>query len=148
MVSSFDIYGQEVCEAWAKMGWQMRHGLLNGGVFFVAEREGVLVGVAGWSADSREVDCAWPRYVFVAPEAGGLGVGGQLMAAVERSAREAGRTRLQLWASLNAVGFYETLGYRKIKPARWPIGGGIEMEHLLMEKFSARAFPDQVHPPD
>ncbi|MGI9504397.1 MAG: GNAT family N-acetyltransferase [Geminicoccaceae bacterium] len=148
MVSSFDIYGQEVCEAWAKMGWQMRHGLLNGGVFFVAEREGVLVGVAGWSADSREVDCAWPRYVFVAPEAGGLGVGRQLMAAVERSAREAGRTRLQLWASLNAVGFYETLGYRKIKPARWPIGGGIEMEHTLMEKFSARAFPDQVHPPD
>jgi len=104
------------------MGWQMRHGLLDGGVFFIAERENALVGVAGWSADSREVDCAWPRYVFVAPEAGGLGVGRQLMTAVEQSAREAGRTRFQLWASLNAVGFYETLGYRKIKPARWPIG--------------------------
>lgn len=137
MVSSFDVYGQEVCEAWARMGWQMRHTLLDGSTFFIAERDDVLVGVAGWTADSRDADCAWPRYVFVAPEAGGLGVGRRLMARVEQSAREAGRMRLQLWASLNAVGFYESLGYRRIKPARWPIGGGIEMEHLLMEKLAA-----------
>lgn len=139
MVSSFDVYGQKVCEAWARMGWQMRHILLDGSTFFVAERDDVLVGVAGWTADSRDADCAWPRYVFVAPEAGGLGVGRRLMVRVEQSAREAGRTHLQLWASLNAVGFYESLGYRRIKPARWPIGGGIEMEHLLMEKLAASA---------
>jgi hypothetical protein len=56
------------------------------------------------------------------------------MITVERSVNAAGRSRLQLWASLNAVGFYEMLGYRALKPARWPVGGGIEMEHLLMEK--------------
>lgn len=130
-------YGEKTCKAWARIGVQSRHTLLDSGTFFVAERDGELVGVAGWTKDSCEADCAWPRYVFVAPEAGGLGVGRALMTAVEHSATAAGRSRLKLWASLNAIGFYEALGYRRVKPARWPLAKGIEMEHLLMERVPA-----------
>ena len=127
-------YGRDVCEAWARMGRQVRHSLLDSGTFFVAEQVGRVVAVAGWTEDSREPDCAWARYVFVAPEVAGHGLGRRLMTTVERSVTAAGRRRLQLWASLNAVGFYEKLGYRRGKPALWPIGGGIEMKHFLMDK--------------
>jgi GNAT superfamily N-acetyltransferase len=130
-------YGREACEAWARMGRQVRHALLSSGTFFVAERNGALLGIAGWTADSREADCAWARYVFVEPAAAGRGVGRRLMGAVEQSAKDAGRPRLRLWSSLNAVPFYEALGYGEIKPARWPIAGGLEMEHRLMEKAPA-----------
>ncbi|MDH3662630.1 MAG: GNAT family N-acetyltransferase [Alphaproteobacteria bacterium] len=134
MALGIETYGREACEAWARMGRQVRHTLLDGGTFFVAERDGGLIGVAGWVADSREADCAWPRYVFVSPAAAGGGTGRKLMQTVEQSVHAAGRTRLKLWASLNAVGFYERLGYRQVKPARWPVADGIEMEHRLMAK--------------
>lgn len=128
------IYGEVACRAWARIGVQVRHTLLQSGTFFVAERDDAVVGVAGWTADSRETDCAWPRYVFVEPKAGRSGIGRLLMARIERSAQAAGRTRFQLWSSLNAVPFYQAIGYRSIKPARWPVAEGIEMEHRLMAK--------------
>ncbi len=132
-------YDRETCEAWANMGRQVRHSLLDTGTFTVAVTENALVGVAGWTEDSREPDCAWPRYVFVDPGHAGRGIGRNLMATVVRSVDATGRTRLQLWASLNAVGFYEKLGFERIRPARWPLGGGIEMEHLLMAKTMIEA---------
>jgi len=134
MASGIETYDHKTCEAWAKVGRQMRHTLLASGTFFVAELDGALIGVAGWTADSREPDCAWPRYVFVSPTHARLGLGRNLMHTIERSVNEAGRSRLKLWSSLNAVGFYEALGYRQIKPAHWPISGDIEMEYRLMEK--------------
>ena len=132
-------YGEEACRAWARMGVQVRHTLLKSGTFFVAEKNGSLAGVAGWTMDSREPDCAWLRYVFVDPAHAKLGIGRKLTATAERSAREAGRSRLMLWASLNAVDFYDGLGYRRVRSARWPVADGIEMDHVLMEKAPAAA---------
>jgi GNAT superfamily N-acetyltransferase len=134
MAFGIETYGKTACEAWARMGRQVRHTLLESGAFFVAEADDALVGVAGWTADSREPDCAWPRYVFVTPTQARQGIGRKLMITVERSVHAAGRARLKLWSSLNAIGFYQALGYRQVKPARWPIADGIEMKHLLMEK--------------
>lgn len=127
-------YGEETCRAWAKIGVQMRHNLLASGTFFVAEIESTLAGIAGWTEDSYEPDCAWPRYVFVTPALARRGIGRKLMTKVEHSVHAAGRSRMQVWASLNAVGFYEALGYRRVRPARWPVAAGIEMAFLLMEK--------------
>ena len=134
MAFGIETYGEKACEAWARMGRQVRHTLLESGTFFVAETGAPLVGVSGWTEDSREADCAWARYVFVSPAHARLGFGRKLMTTVEHSVHEAGRSCMKLWSSLNAVGFYETLGYRTVRSARWPIADGIEMEHLLMEK--------------
>ncbi len=127
-------YGETTCRAWARIGVQLRHTLLASGRFFVAVRDSAIVGVAGWTADSREPDCAWPRYVFVDPDCARSGVGRRLMLVVEGSANAAGRRRFRLWASLNAVGFYAALGYRPIKEACWPVATGIDMAHMLMAK--------------
>lgn len=142
MAFGIDTYGEPACQAWAKIGVQVRHTLLESGTFFVAEQNGQIVGVAGWTADSREPDCAWPRYVFVDPATAGRGIGRRLMSKVETSVNAAGRSRLMLWASLNAVAFYEVLGYRSVKPVRWPVADGIEMAYRLMEKASTDAGDD------
>lgn len=141
MALGVETYGEAACEAWARIGRQVRHTLLDSGTFFVAERDGTLAGVAGWTADSRDPDCAWPRYVFVDPLHANQGIGRKLMAEIEHSVDAAGRDRLRLWSSLNAVSFYERLGYRCLKPARWPVAGGIEMAHWLMEKRLRQAGP-------
>ena len=143
MAFGVETYGEETCRAWAKIGVQVRHTLLASGTFFVAEWVDTLAGISGWTADSREPDCAWPRYVFVSPTVARHGIGRKLMQAVEHSVHAAGRTRLQVWASLNAVGFYEALGYRRVRPARWPVAAGIEMAFLLMEKPLASPAPGQ-----
>ena len=127
-------YDEATCRAWARIGVQLHHTLLASGTFFVAVRNAALIGVAGWTADSRELDCAWPRYVFVDPAWVRSGVGRRLMAVVEGSVNAAGRRRLRLWSSLNAVRFYTALGYRPIKDASWPLAAGIDMAHMLMAK--------------
>ena len=134
MAFGIEAYGLKACKAWAKIGVQMRYTLLASGSFFVAERDGVLAGVAGWTEDSREPDCAWPRYVFVIPALARHGIGQKLMTTIERSVHASGRTRMQVWASLNAIGFYEALGYQQVRQARWPVAADIDMAFSLMEK--------------
>ena len=49
--------------------------------------------------------------IYVHPESGRRGVGRQLMSELEEQIRERGNSSTRLAASLNAVGFYEKLGY-------------------------------------
>ncbi len=49
--------------------------------------------------------------IYVHPESGGRGIGRQLMSALEEQIREHGNSSARLAASLNAVAFYEKLGY-------------------------------------
>lgn len=53
------------------------------------------------------------RAVYVHPDAGGRGVGSALLDALEARARDLRLDDLTLWASLNAVGFYEQAGYER-----------------------------------
>lgn len=53
--------------------------------------------------------------VFVDPTYHGKGIGQRLMGYVERVAKKRGIYQLRLPSSLTAVGFYEKLGYKKIK---------------------------------
>ena len=127
-------YGRTEAEAWARFGIEASRDLLSQGQFFVGEMAGRVLGVSGWSADVERRDAAWVRYVFVHPDAAGRGLGRQLVAASEASAIAAGRPGLNLWSSLNAVGFYRRLGYRQIRRAHWPVERGIELEYVLMTK--------------
>jgi GNAT superfamily N-acetyltransferase len=137
-------YAPDQLAAWARVGIETRHGLLGQGSFFVAEIRGQTVGVAGWSADGGDRSGAWIRYVFVRPDAVRKGIGRRLMAAVEVSARGAGRSVFHVWSSLNATAFYQALGYRRRRAIRVPLGRGLEMSGMHMVKQGAPISNEQL----
>lgn len=84
-----------------------------------AEAGDYLSGVAGRSAsgctsEGRSDAVGEVRAVYVHPAFARQGVGSALYADLERWARERGVDSLGLWASLNAVGFYERQGFERV----------------------------------
>jgi GNAT superfamily N-acetyltransferase len=128
------VYGEAKARAWARLGYQFRHDLVGEGAFWVAEQGQRLLGVGGWSPDSLEADLAWIRYLFVDPQATRRGIGRRLVEQAERSAYAAGRRRLRVWSSLNAVDFYRALGFLPERRARWPMRTALELDNVLMAK--------------
>jgi GNAT superfamily N-acetyltransferase len=54
------------------------------------------------------------RSLFVVPEVAGAGLGARLLEAAEERARSEGLGELSLFASSNAIGFYESRGYARV----------------------------------
>jgi L-amino acid N-acyltransferase YncA len=96
----------------------------------VAERaDGRIVGFAQLNAAEGAIDA-----VYVDPDETRRGAGRALVEALERQARTAGVTSLALDASLNAVPFYEALGYRRECDTRHALGDGHSIACVLMTK--------------
>jgi putative acetyltransferase len=127
-------YGEAKARAWARIGHEFKHALLEDGQFFVAEQAGLRLGVGGWSPDSLEAGLAWLRYLFVHPDHVRRGIGRRLVEVAEAAAIGAGRPRFDVWSSLNAVAFYQALGYRRVRMARWPVLASVELDYVLMRK--------------
>jgi GNAT superfamily N-acetyltransferase len=90
--------------------------------------------VGGWSPDGMETDLAWLRYLFVHPRAFRCGVGRRLLGTIEPSATRSGRSRLQVWSSLNAVPSYQANGYHRERIGRIPVQTGVELDYVLLSK--------------
>ena len=102
----------------------------NPDVFFVAEAEGNVVGFAELNLERGEIEA-----VFVAPDCGRRGVGRRLLQTLEDLAAQRGLTHLTLDASLNAVAFYERMGYRQKEPTVQRYGkDAVEVPGMLMTK--------------
>ena len=104
--------------------------LLAQGGGLVAEEAGQVLGYAVLDADASEVDA-----VFVEPAQHGRGIGALLLGAVEDAARAAGRERLFLSASLNAVPFYRRKGFVAVREEMYPHRSGVEIPSVFMEKW-------------
>lgn len=102
--------------------------------FVVAELEGRVVGFAIADLPGAELNA-----LYVAPSAGGRGVGSALLEAAEARARAAGVARLTLKATLNAVSFYEEAGYVRLCSARHALPGGRELPCVGMAKLLSNA---------
>jgi putative acetyltransferase len=72
--------------------------------------------------------------LYVRPEHAGQGLGSRLLAQAEATARRQGQDRLQLTASRNAVQFYEARGFRPTGEDVFPLGGGLTLACIHMEK--------------
>ncbi|MCR0983363.1 GNAT family N-acetyltransferase [Roseomonas populi] len=99
---------------------------------WVAERDGALLGSAGWGPQPD--GAARIRKVFVHPDAARQGLATRLVRAAEERARAAGHGRFVLRAYLGAVPFYESLGYAADHPGERPLGGGVGLPVLFMRK--------------
>lgn len=87
------------------------------GAFFVALLDGQPVGCAGWRSYGGAHTAELKR-LYIAPTARRRGVARRLLAAVEQSAREHGRTRLILATGdkqPEAIALYTACGYQPIE---------------------------------
>ena len=80
---------------------------------WVAEADGELLGWAGLAAPAGGV--AVLDHLWVAPGCHGRGIGTRLFRRAADRARELGAERLEWSAEVNAVGFYEKVGGRKLR---------------------------------
>lgn len=117
-------YDGEQVEAWAAgcADADYASGIEAGDPFLVATVGEEVVGFGSLSVGPPENYAAdvdgEVTGIYVHPAHAGRGVGSRLLAAVEKRAREAGIDRLGLTASANAVGFYESRGYERVRTYR------------------------------
>lgn len=107
---------------------QFREHIESGNVY-VAECEGSTAGFVEVNLATDELEM-----VFVSPAYAARGVGAELVRFAERLAKEAGRASLHLRSSLNAVPFYEHMGYVVTERRIHCNARGVEFECTIMEK--------------
>ena len=122
-------YAPEEVESWAA-------GLRTEGyVEEMASGETVLVAVVeraivGFGALKNEEISA----LYVAPDMVRRGIGSALLQSLEVIARDQGRSRLRLTATLIGETFYRTHGYREVERRKHPTRGGLLIESVVMAK--------------
>ncbi|MFI2711813.1 GNAT family N-acetyltransferase [Micromonospora sp. NPDC018662] len=87
------------------------------GAFLVAYLDGQPVGCGGWRSHGADGDEAELKRMYTAPAARGRGVARSVLAAIERSARDAGRKRIVLECGdkqPEAIAMYTSAGYERI----------------------------------
>jgi len=95
----------------------------------VFEEGGDLLGFAVSSPDLGLMNA-----IYVRPESQRRGVGRELVGAMEEVARGRGARELRLDATLNAVPFYEALGYTSRGPSVNRLPSGAELPCVAMGK--------------
>ena len=98
-------FSRTECRTWAERRSPEYFARVETGAVVIVENESGEAIAWGASVGKRI------EGIYVRPESGRRGVGRQLMSELEEQIRERGNSSTRLAASLNAVGFYEKLGY-------------------------------------
>jgi putative acetyltransferase len=116
-----EAYSQRQVDAWAQGCESARYADTisdEKSAMFVAETDDTVVGFGTLTLaapDEYEADPdAEIAAVYVHPDAAQEGVGTRLYGTLEQRARQQGVGTLGLWASRNAVPFYESQGYERV----------------------------------
>jgi len=121
-------YGDEQLEAWAQAQTTERLRVrLGPRLFLIAEDARGPVGYA-----QLDIATGVLRSVYVVPRCQRRGVGASLADDVLEAARQAGLPRLELDSSLNAVKFYEALGFEALGTVAHRLPGGAFMTCVHM----------------
>ncbi|MCK6438783.1 MAG: GNAT family N-acetyltransferase [Planctomycetes bacterium] len=100
----------------------------KGESYFVAAQGRRVVGFAAWKDEEL---CA----IYIHPRVAGQGVGKRLLEQAERDAMRKGVRRFRMHASLNALPFYRSQGYRVYRYAMHPLRrSGITIRCAKMTK--------------
>lgn len=101
-------------------------------VMVVAERDGDVIGFGELDLERGEIVA-----VYVLPAAAGGGIGADLLAHLEETARAAGFTTLTLCASLNAEAFYANRGWHAGIREKHRLTPGVAVDCVRMDKALA-----------
>ena len=107
--------------------------------YLVVTSEDEVIGAGGWTKErpgTGDIDAGTGhiRHVATHPKWTGRGVGRMIIDHCAAVARSAGIERFACCSSLNAVDFYAHLGFKEVRPVDIPMGGGLIMPSLLMER--------------
>ena len=72
--------------------------------------------------------------IYVLPEYSQRGIGSELLARVESTAKQQGIKHISVTASLNSQCFYEKHGYQCLGSTSWPLGQGATIKAISMLK--------------
>jgi GNAT superfamily N-acetyltransferase len=129
--------------------------LIRDGTYFVAERDGVLIGCGGWSRrrslcggdKGRETedelidpsrDAARIRAFFIHPEWARRGIGRSIMIACEQAAIEAGFRKVEIVATLAGEPLYASFGCAVVERYEIAMSGGLGLPVVRMTKSLER----------
>jgi GNAT superfamily N-acetyltransferase len=127
------IYGPRERGAWRDRPAEDLLGLIRAGRYRVAVHDRLVVGGAGWEEAGDGIG-ATIRAVHVHPAAHGRGIGALLISGIEAELAARGLTRIVVPAALNAVGFYQRLGYRPVERRLAQLGGvALPYQQMLKE---------------
>lgn len=93
-----------------------------------------MVATAAWSPGEARSPTARLFGVFVRPMFAGEGIGRRIVAYVEEEARAAGYPALEAAATLNAVPFFEAIGFRFVRGGAWALPTGREIAVAFLRK--------------
>lgn len=128
------VYTIDQCKAWAparewdsetESVWRAR---LDGAWSCKAVAAGGRLAGFAWLRRDGEFDM-----LYVAPWAGRQGLGGRMVAELERRAAEAGVTALHVWASHASRPVFERAGYQLLRANRI-VRRGVEIDNWLLAK--------------
>ena len=97
-----------------------------------------LVAMGGWIAMPGDPEIGRVRKLAVHPAAARRGLGRHMVEDAEKRARDAGCRRFIVRASINAVPFYERLGYRVTEHGIVPTVAGIDIPMAMMRKVTEK----------
>ena len=95
-----------------------------------------LVAMGGWIAVSDDPEIGRIRKLAVHPAMARQGLGRHMVEDAEQRARDAGCKRFIVRASINAVPFYESLGYRVTELGTMKAGGDVDIPMAMMRKVT------------
>ena len=125
--------------------------LIRDGTYFVAERDGAIVGCGGWSRRRSlyggdigrehedtlldpQRDAARVRAFFVHPAWARRGIGRSIMAACEQAIFDAGFRTVDIVATLTGEPLYASFGYAVVERYDIAMAGGLSLPAVRMTK--------------
>jgi GNAT superfamily N-acetyltransferase len=113
--------------------------LLRSGNYFVAEADDEVIGCGGWSLErpgTGEVTdgIGHIRHFATRADRVGRGVGRALYAACEAQARAAGVKVFECYSTLNAQGFYSSLGFAPIGRIDVLLSDSVKLQGVHMRR--------------
>ena len=139
LVSAQNAYDQAVLDEWAatespeRLAFVRTEIASSNIIVLVAEVGGRVVGFAMAVPEASEL-----RAVYVHADFGGQGIGARLLDALEGLAAERGALELAMDASLNAVAFYQRMGYQVVAYGEHELRSGARMKCARMRKMLKR----------